>query len=770
MPLSIGTRLAQYEILAPLGSGGMGDVYRARDSRLNREVALKVMAAHVAADPELRRRFEIEARAVAALSHPSILSIHELAVIDGIQVAVMELLEGETLRERLRKGPLAWRDAIPVAVSIADGLAAAHMRGIIHRDLKPENVFLTSDGAVKILDFGLALQRLEGPEVSTDSPTIARTMPGVVLGTFGYMSPEQVTGERVDGRTDIFALGCLVYEMLTGRRLFDGATPQEVIARVLHDSLPDLSAFDPIAPPELRMIVARCVDRDPARRFESVQDVSMALKALLTGSAAVPGRRSKPRGKSLAILPFVNAGADPQIEYLTDGITESIINSLSQLGGLRVVPRSLAFRHKGLQVDPATVGLALNVRTILTGRVVQHGDVLNIQAELVDTQTESQLWGEQFRQKVSDIQTVQEEIAWQISEALRLKLTGEQKKKLRKRQTVSPEAYQEYLRGRYNWNNWTPEGFRVAIEHFEQAIALDPNYALAYAGIADSYGAMAYYGFVAPDVGYPRARDAAREALRLDPDVADAHASLALGALFWQYDWKTAEREFTVALKLNPQYAAAHALYAIFLITLGRHDESVEEARTAQRLDPLSLLTNMSVGWALYFAGRHEEAIRETLRTRELSPGAHEPGNVLANSYESVGRYEDAARVALQQPLYGVPVDGNALLEAYRSAGADAYWRKRLEALNAAKSHTSPSIHYAWASIHVRLGQVEAALEHLEQLVAAKSGNAVFIAVDPTLRRLQGESRYQQIVKTVGVPLDPARDKPTASAPHTAST
>jgi eukaryotic-like serine/threonine-protein kinase len=762
MALTIGTRLAQYEILAPLGSGGMGDVYRARDARLDRDVALKVMAAHVAADPELRRRFEIEARAVASLSHPSILSIHELAVIDGVQVAVMELLEGETLRERLKKGAIPWRDTVTFAASIADGLAAAHTRGIIHRDLKPENVFLTADGAVKILDFGLALQRLDGPELSGDSPTIARTVPGVVLGTFGYMSPEQVTGERVDGRTDIFALGCLIYEMLSGRRLFDGATPQEVIARVLHDGLPDLSAVDPLAPQELRLIVARCIDRDPSRRFESASDVGMALRSLLTGSAAISGRRARPRGKSLAILPFVNASADPQIEYLTDGITESIINSLSQLGGLRVVPRSLVFRYKGLQADPATVGLALNARTILTGRVVKHGDVLNIQAELVDTQNESQLWGEQYRQRISDVQTVQEEIAWQISEALRLRLSGEQKKKLRRRHTVSPEAYQEYLRGRYNWNNWTPDGFRLAIEHFEQAIALDPKYALAYAGIADSYGAMAYYGFVSPDVGYPRARDAALKALEIDPDVADAHSSLALGYLFWHYDWANAEREFKIALKLNPQHAVAHALYAIFLITLGRHDQSVEEARTAQRLDPLSMLVNMSVCWALFFAGRHEEGIRETRRTLELSPTAQQAGNVLVSTYEDLGRFEEAARVAATQPLWGVPIDGNALLEAYRKEGASGYWRTRLEALDAVRSHASPSIHYAWAVIYVRLGDVAAALDEVERLIESRSGNAVFVAVDPCLRRLQNVPRFQQILKKLGVP--------TASAPHTVST
>jgi eukaryotic-like serine/threonine-protein kinase len=761
MPLPAGTRLAQYEVVASLGSGGMGEVYRARDLRLGRDVAIKVMAAHVADDPEMRRRFEVEARSVAALSHPSILGIHELAVVDNVPIVVMELLEGETLRQRLKKSTFTWQETASLAASIADGLAAAHARGIIHRDLKPENVFITAEGAVKILDFGLALQRLDGPDLTADSPTIAQTTQGTVLGTFGYMSPEQVTGGRVDGRSDLFALGCVVYEMLCGRRLFTGGTPQEVVANLLHDSVPDLTAFDPLAPPELRAIVARLVAREPAGRFQSAQDVAMAFRALLTGSAAISTRR-KPRGKSLAVMPFVNAGADPALEYLTDGISESIINSLSQLGGVRVVPRSLVFRYKGLQADPSTVGLALNAKTILTGRVLQQGDVLNIQAELVDTATESQLWGEQYRRQVTDVMTVQEEIAWQISEALRLRLTRAEKKRLRKRHTVNPGAYQNYLRGRYEWNKWTPETFRRAVEYFERAIADDPKYALAYAGLADSFGAMAYYGFIPPEDGYPRAKEAALKALAIDPDVADAHASLALGHLFWMYDWPGAEREFKKALELNPQLPVAHALYAIFLITTGQHDESIAEARRAQQLDPISLLNNMSLCWALHFAGRDAEAIRETRRTRELAPDFLEAGNLLMNAYEMTGRIEDAVQIAREQPIYGIRADADALLKAYSEGGITAYWRKRLDFLDAAACGSPPMIHFAYAVLHARLGEAEAAISHVERLIDAHAGNAVFVAVDPSLRPLHAEPRFQAAIKRLGVP--------TVSAPHTVST
>jgi serine/threonine-protein kinase len=763
MPLPAGQRLAQYEIVQAIGSGGMGEVYRARDSRLGRDVAIKVMAAHIAADPDMRSRFETEARAVASLSHPSILGIHELAVVDGRPMAVMELLEGENLRSRLRRGPIGWRDAVSIAAAVAEGLAAAHQRGIVHRDLKPENIFLCTDGGVKILDFGLALQRVDSA-LSADSPTISRTVEGVVLGTFGYMSPEQVTGARVDGRSDIFALGCVIYEMLAGRPLFTGATPQEVIARVLHDSVPELSAFDPLAPNELRAIVSRCVDREPSRRFESAQDVVMALRALLSGSsAAIGAKRARPRGKSLAVLPFVNAGADPSVEYLTDGITESIINSLSQLSGLRVVPRSLVFRYKGLQADPATIGLALNARTILTGRVLQQGDQINIQAELVDTANESQLWGEQFRQPVEDLVTLQQEISWQISEALRLRLSGAQKKRLRRKAKVDPGAYQEYLRGRYHWNNWTPDSFRRAIEAFERAITIDPTFAGGYAGLAYAIGSLTYYGLFQPEDGFPRSMAAARRALELDPDLADAYVSLGLSCLFWAHDWNEAERHFKKALQLNPQLPAAHALYAIFLVTVARFDDAIASARKGQELDPLSLLNNMSVCWTLHFAGRYEETITETKRTIDLSPGFHDAGKILVISYEHLGRFEDAARTAGSAACFGKPEDAEELLQAYRSDGERGYWRKRLEMLERPSGLSELGmLHYAFAVIHSHLGEKDEALDRLELLIESKAGGAVFLGVDPCLARLRDEPRFKALMKQVGVP--------TVSAPHTVST
>jgi len=757
MSLSAGSRLAQYEILEPIGAGGMGEVYRARDSRLGRDVAIKVMAPHVASDPEMRRRFETEARSIAALSHPNILAIHELAVVDGVPVAVMELLEGETLRERMKKSALAWREAAHMGSAIADGLAAAHTRGVVHRDLKPENVFVTTDGAIKILDFGLALQRHDVPAAGADGPTQAHTAAHTVLGTFGYMSPEQVTGQRVDGRADIFALGCILYEMVSGRPRFSGSTPQEVIAQLLNDREPDLTTSDPSAPRELVSIIARCTEKVVSRRFDSASDLSMALRALLSGSAVSEGRKPRPRGKSLAVLPFVNSGADPATEYLTDGITENIINSLSQLGGLRVVPRSLVFRYKGLQADPSTIGLALNARTILTGRVSQQGETLIIQAELVDTSTESQLWGEQFRPKLIDLADVQQEIAWQISEALRLKLSGAQKKKLRKRSSVDPEAYHEYLRGRHFFNSWSPDGFRKALEHFERAIERDPAYAAAYAGLGDTIGCMSYYGFVTPEDGFPRAHAAAQRAIALDPELADAHGTLALGSLFHKWDWQESERLFTRSISLNPHLASVRAFYAILLSTAGRHDEAIAEARAGRKLDPLSPLVNMSVGWTLYFGGLREQVIEEMHRTRDLLRGEarDEPGSVLIVSYELLGRFEDAARTAMNTRCFGVPMDGDALLRAWREGGPRAYWQERLAALDRAAPTALPLVHFGYGVVLAQLGRLEEAVDHLQKMVDLRHGGAVFFAVDPALAPLRGHDGFERLLTQIGVPRRP---------------
>jgi TolB-like protein len=506
-------------------------------------------------------------------------------------------------------------------------------------------------------------------------------------------------------------------------------------------------------------IVNRCLQRLPAHRFQSATDVSSALRGLMSGplSSAIGagggGARRPRRGKSIAVLPFVNSGADPATEYLTNGITENIINSLSQLSGLRVVPRSLVFRYAGQQTDPSTIGLSLNVRTILSGRVSPQGEYLSIQAELVDTATESQIWGEQFRPKLSDLANVQQEIAWQISEALRLKLTGAQKKKLKRRAKVNPEAYQEYLRGRHFFNSWTRDGFRRALAHFERAIDLDPTYAPAYAGMGDTIGSMSYYGLIPPEDGFPRAQAAAHRAIELDPDLAEAHATLGVGTLFFIWDWEKSEQHFEKSVALNPNLASARAFYALMLSTAGRHDEAIEQAHAGRQADPLSTFVNMTVGWVLFFSGRCEDAVAELLHIRELLSGdaRDEPGSVLIVAYEVLGRFEDAARLAMTSSCFGVPLDGEALLRAWQEGGVQGYWTERLAALD--RAALPPSlIHYNYGVVLAQAGRFSEAMDHLEKLVDLHHGGPVFFGVDPALRPLADNPRFEALLNRIGAP------------------
>jgi TolB-like protein len=526
-----------------------------------------------------------------------------------------------------------------------------------------------------------------------------------------------------------------------------------MVASLLRTGIPDLTALDSVGPPELKTIVSRCVERDPGRRFVSAGDLAMALRTLFTSSAERSGvapRRSRPRGKSLAVLPFINTGADPQIEYLTDGITESIINSLSQLPGLRVVPRSLVFRYKGMQADPATIGLALNARTILTGHVAQHGDLLQIQAELVDTATESQLWGERFRQKTSDLLTLQEEIAWQISEALRLKLTGEQKKRLRKRATVNAEAYQEYLRGQHHWHRWGPESFATAIEHFERALSHDPAYAQAYAGLAYAIGAQSYYGIVRPSEGFPRSRAAATRALELDSRLADAYVAIGLERLFWGWDWSESWRALEQAVSLAPDLALAHAVRSLWLISTRQFEDAAVSATRAKSLDPLSPFINMGMVWVHHFSGNHAAAVREAEDVLALRPGLVEGWNVLVSSYESLGRFEEAAALLDRHPHYGIRMNGSALVEAYRRGGEEAYWRTRLAQM---RDGQAPAFaHFVFATVHARLGEFDRAIDYLEEMVEAHAGGSVFIGVEGCITSMRGIPRFDALLRRIGAP------------------
>jgi serine/threonine-protein kinase len=776
----IGRTLGHYRISSLLGAGGMGEVYRARDLRLDRDVAVKLLPEHLAENPEALRRFEREAKAVAALSHPNILAIHDFGTEQSLSYAVMELLEGETLRARLTRSALRWREAVEVGIPIAEGLTAAHAKGIIHRDLKPENIFLTSDGQVKILDFGIARVK---HAVSPDSETVTSTTtkPGTVIGTLGYMSPEQVRGEQADAPSDLFSLGCVLYEMVSGQRPFARATTAEMIAAILDAEPPSLAQTGKKIPAELEQIVRHCLRKKPEERYQSARDLAADLKAITGGGGqaiTAPAIKRRPSVAwlaaallivlvglgawlyfsiwresaidSLAVLPLVNAGGSADAEYLSDGITDSLINSLSALPQLRVMARSTVFTYKGKEVDPRLVGKDLNVRAVLTGRVVQRGDNLIIGAELVNSADGTRLWGDQFTRKLADVLSVQEEIVRQITARLRLSLTGEQQKQLSKRHTVAPEAHQFYLKGRYQWSKSDETGLKNSIELYNRAIDIDPNYALAYAGLADSYFFMSNL-FMPPKEAIPRSQAAAKKALEIDETLAEAHAALAMASANYDWQWVEGERDFKRAIELNPGYAPVHNQYGIFLIYLKRFDEAQREMDRASELDPLSPYIHVGTAWPALFSRRYDAAIARLQRIVALNPDFSNGHINLGWAYAAKGAYEEAISAFTKAKQFDPAWYITAYLgNVYARAGKPEQGRKALAELQerAKREHVS---NYGFALIHAGLGEKDQAFAALQKSFDARDEYAISINVDPMVDSLRSDPRFADLLRRLNL-------------------
>jgi serine/threonine-protein kinase len=708
----IGTTLSRYKIVEQIGAGGMGEVYRAQDTRLGRDVAVKVLPARLASEDEYRQRFEREARAVATLSHPNILAIHDFGVENDIAFAVMELLAGETLREELRRvGSLPIASAVDRAQQTARGLAAAHEKAIIHRDLKPDNLFVTEDGTLKILDFGVA--KLMRPADDSRLETLdeaARTMPGTVLGTAAYMAPEQVKGLPVDARSDLFALGVILYEMLCGQNPFRRESMLETMAAILHEQPPRIEDSVPGAPLELSLLVRECLEKNPERRVQSAPEVQRRLETALESTRPASGEFQPAADTidSLAVLPFVNESGDEETQFLSDGITDSLIDNLSRLPRLRVMARSTVFQLRR-ETPLREVAVSLGVRAILTGRLLYRGETVVVRAELVDATDGTRVWGGRFDRPAADLLQIEDEISREISEKLRFQLSADERSLIAKRPTENPEAYEAYLRGRHVWNQWkTPEGMRTAIGFFERALEIDPLYARAFAGLADSYNMLGNIKALPPGEAYARGKTAAQQGLSIDDQLAELHTSLGFIHRHWDWDWEAAERQYRRAIELNPGYPLAYRWYGHLLAGLGRHEESIRESRRAVELDPLSLIIRGALGDSLFYARRYEEAIALYRETIEMDPSFLAGHTDLARSLELAGRYDEAIaefRAAEALAPKGPPEPSSGLAHVYAQMGrhdeAKAIVRELLE-LSKTK-YVSP---YGIASVHACMGEV----------------------------------------------------------------
>ncbi len=834
--LSANTTLSHYRIVSKIGAGGMGEVYLAQDTKLDRRVALKILPADVASNRDRMERFIREAKSAAALSHPNIAQIFEIGEDDGTHYIAMELVDGVTLREKIHGERTELGKLLRYLHHVAEGLAKAHAVGIVHRDLKPDNIMITRDGHAKILDFGLAKLVEKQAIPSGDSSEVATAMmpqhssPGTVMGTIGYMSPEQAQGKtkEIDQRSDIFSFGCILFEAATGKKPFAGDSVIKALHMVVYEPAPAITDFNPNAPANLQRIVGRCLEKDADDRYQGIKEVAIELKHLrreiekggdfdttvpppplstqsilstASGSTAQPTDKSASlppalssaeyvvqgikRHKlvatvalvllvaaaglfayyllsrnrevaidSIAVLPFENKSNAVDTDYLSDGLTESLIYRLSQLPNLKVSPTSSVMRYKGKETDVRTIARELGVSAVMAGRIAQRGDNLTISVELIDARNNTVLWGEQYERKMADLLTTQREIATAITQKLQLKLGGSDARGITKRYTDSNEAYQVYLKGRYHFAKRTKDDIQRGIDYFQQAINLDPNFALAYARIAESYISMPAYPYLSPKEAVPQAKAAAQRALQIDPTLAEGHTFLAYALAIYEWNWPEAESEFKRGVELDPKNSTAHFRYGqIYLAPMGRSDEAIAEVIKALEIEPLDLNMGGNLAWVYFSARQYDQALAQGRKTYELDTNFLTARWNLSHAFIGKGMYSEAIAIN-EKARQTDPANQfvlHALGYAYARSGRRSDAEEVLKKLKDS-SQTRYVISYWPASIYAALGEKEKAFAELEKSFAEHDFYLHRLKVDPFWDPLRDDPRFKEMLKRLNLP------------------
>lgn len=784
----VGRTLGHYRILEQIGSGGMGVVFRARDERLDRDVALKLLPPDALDDENARRRFRKEALALSRLNHPNVATVHDFDTCEGIDFLVTELIPGITLDEKL-SAALPQEEVIQIGMQLADGLQAAHQQGVIHRDLKPANLRLSPEGRLKILDFGLAKRVVPVDAASTQSAFEAGP-----AGTLAYMAPEQLQGEKLDARADLWAAGLVLYELATGQHPFKGLTPAALTDEILHGAPPSPQLLQPRLSPRLAEVVLKCLEKDPENRYQSAKELGVDLRrlgmsqttrlgtqparrhirsraALLAGLAGVlflaamvglevDGLRNRLLGRaqpqairSLAVLPLENLSPDPQQEYFADGMTEALITELSQITALRVISRTSVMQYKNTRKPLPEIAKQLDVDVVVEGSVQRSGNEVGINVQLIHARTDRSLWAKPYERDLRDVLSLQREIARAIASEIRTTITAKEQSRLAPTRPVDPEAYDAYLRGRYHWNRRRPEDLGKSVTYFQQAIDKDPTYAPAFAGLADAYNLFDYYRVLPGKVAFLKAKTAASKAVELDSTLADAYTSLAYAAWMYDWNWLFAETELKRAIELNPKYSVAHHWYAFYLQSTGRFDEATSEMKQALALDPLSLAINRGLATGMYYTRQYDLAIEQYRRTAEMDPDFPDVHHKLGMAYLLNGMHE-VAITEIQKAVTlseGNPRYLGGLGYSYAVSGKPAQARKILLQLQelSKERYVSP---YDLAIIYLGLGKRDQAFQSLEEACVVRSQDLLLIKVDPVFEAMRQDARFADLLRRIGLP------------------